>query len=147
MPVNANAPIVVEQTFEVPVAAVWKAITDKDAMPLWFFEQIADFEPRVGFEAQFTVTVDDLDFVHLWKVVDVVAEQRIAYQWRYEGYPGDSTVTWELFQTPDGTRLQLTHTVHEPFPQNIDALKRESGLTGWQYLIQESLKAYLDRQR
>ena len=30
--------IVVEQTYNVPIAVVWKAITDKDQMRQWYFE-------------------------------------------------------------------------------------------------------------
>ena len=94
---NANTePIVVEQTFDAPIAAVWKAITDKVQMPQWFFEPIADFEPRVGFETKFTVNSKGQDYEHLWKVIEVIPESRIVYEWRYGGYPGNSTVTWEL---------------------------------------------------
>ena len=144
---SANtSPIVVEQTFDVPIAMVWKAITDKAQMPQWFFEPIADFEPRVGFETQFTVVAEGRDYQHLWKVIDVVPESRIVYAWRYGGIPGNSTVSWELSETPDGTKLRLTHSGHETFPQDNPIFKREMGVAGWKYFIQESLKAFLEQQ-
>ena len=71
MDMNAE-PIVVEQTFNAPVKAVWKAITDKDQMRQWFFETMIDFDPESGFETQFNVRCEDRDYSHLWKVTDVV---------------------------------------------------------------------------
>ncbi len=139
-------PIVVEQTFNAPIAVVWKAISDKDQMRQWFFDPIAEFEPKIGFETQFNVRCDDRDFPHLWKVTDVVPETRIVYDWRYSGYPGISSVVWELSETPNGTKLKLTHEGHETFPQDDSVFSRESGQAGWEYFLHQSLKAFLERQ-
>jgi uncharacterized protein YndB with AHSA1/START domain len=79
-------------------------------------------------------------------VTEVVPERRIAYSWRYGGYTGNSTVTWELFETPDGTKLTLTHKGHETFPQDNPIFSRESGEAGWSYLLYESLIAFLEQQ-
>ncbi len=142
---NAN-PIVVEQIFNAPIAVVWRAITDTDQMRQWFFEPITDFEPKVGFETQFNVRCEDQDYPHLWKVTDVVPETRIAYDWWYGGYPGISSVEWELSETPNGTKLKLTHERHETFPQDDPVFSRDSGQAGWEYFLHESLKAFLERQ-
>jgi uncharacterized protein YndB with AHSA1/START domain len=136
-------PIVVTETFDVPAETLWRAITERDQMVQWFFEPIPAFEPRVGFETEFVVSVDGRDFPHLWKIVEVVAEQRIVYEWRYGGYPGSSTVTWQLDKAEDGTRLTVTHSGHETFPRDIPEFQREAGLAGWRYFLQESLKGYL----
>lgn len=141
-----TGPIVAEQTFNAPIAVVWKAITDKDQMCQWFFEPISDFEPEVGFETQFNVRCEDQDYLHLWKVTDVVPEARIAYDWRYGGYPGMSSVVWELSEAPNGTKLKLTHAGHETFPQDNPIFSRESGQAGWNYFLHESLKVFLERQ-
>lgn len=144
---NANPePIVVEQTFDAPIAAVWKAITDKSQMPQWYFEPIAEFEPRVGFETKFTVNAEGQDYEHLWKVIEVIPERRLAYDWRYTGIPGDSTVTWELSETALGTTLRFTHSGIETFPQDNPVFKREVGVAGWEYLIDESLRAFVERK-
>ena len=139
-------PIVVEQTFNTPIAVVWKAITDKDQMRQWFFEPMTDFKPEIGFETQFNVRCEDQDYLHLWQVTDVVPERRIAYQWRYGGYPGNSSVTWELSEALNVTKLRLTHEGHETFPQDNPIFSRESGQAGWDYFLHESLKAFLERQ-
>ena len=142
---NAD-PIVVEQTFNAPVSVVWKAITDKDQMRQWFFEPMTDFDPKPGFETQFNVRVDDRDYLHLWKVTEVVPEKRIVYDWRYGGYPGHSFVVWELSEATNGTRIILTHKGHETFPEDNTVFSRESGQAGWEYFLRKSLKAFLDRQ-
>ena len=49
---NTN-PIVIQQAYNASIAVVWKAITDRGQMRQWFFEQITDFEPVIGFETQF----------------------------------------------------------------------------------------------
>ncbi|MBC8872864.1 MAG: SRPBCC domain-containing protein [Planctomycetes bacterium] len=141
---HASTPIVVEQVFNAPIAVVWKAITDKDQMRQWFFKAMTDFEPESGFETQFNVRCEDRDYLHLWKIIDVVPEKRITYGWRYGGYSGNSTVVWEVSETPNGTKLVLTHEGQETFPQDDPVFSRESGQAGWDYFIHESLKAFLD---
>ncbi|MGI9457712.1 MAG: SRPBCC family protein [Aeoliella sp.] len=139
-------PIVVEQTYNVPIAVVWQAITDKDQMSQWYFEPMTDFECKVGFETQFDVQCEGQIFPHQWKVTEVVPETRIAYDWRYGGYPGDSSVTWDLSETPDGTNLKLTHRGHETLKTGMSDDSREGCAAGWRYFLHESLKAFLERQ-
>lgn len=141
-----TAPIVVERTYSAPIAVVWKAITEKDQMRQWYFEPMTEFEPEVGFETEFDVEYEGQVFPHQWKVTEVVPETRIVYDWRYGGIPGDSSVTWELSETPDGTKLTLTHKGCESFPQDNPAFSREAGVAGWGYILHESLKAFLERQ-
>lgn len=138
-------PIVVEQVFNAPIATVWKAVTDKSEMPQWFFEPITDFEPRVGFETKFTVSSEGQNYEHLWKVLEVISERRIVYEWRYSGIPGNSTVTWELSETVDGTKLRFTHSGIETFPQDDPVFERETGVAGWEYFINERLKGFLEK--
>ena len=139
-----NDPIVVDQTFNAPIAAVWKAITDKDQMRQWFFESITEFEPEVGFETQFNVRCENKVYLHIWKVTDVVPLKRISYQWRYGGYSGVSLITWELLEGSNGTKLKVTQAGHETFPQDDPIFSRESGVAGWSYFLHDSLKTFLD---
>jgi uncharacterized protein YndB with AHSA1/START domain len=138
-------PIVVERTYRAPIASVWRAITDETEMPLWFFEPIRSFRPELGSETRFTVHNEGRDYVHAWKVTEVIPGKKIAYDWRYPGIPGESVVVWELSETADGTRLRLTHTGVETFPQDGDpAFLVESGRAGWNHFLGERLKAHLE---
>jgi len=145
MEINSE-PIVVEQTYSATADVVWKAITDKDQMRQCYFETIPDFKAEIGFETEFNVRAEGRDFPHQWKVTEVVPLKRIAYEWRYGGYTGESVVTWELSESLDGTKLRLTADGIETFPQDDPMFTRESGEAGWEYFLKESLKEFLERQ-
>ncbi len=138
-------PIVVERTFNAPAAVVWKAIVDADQMRQWYFSSIDTFKPEVGFKTQVNVHHDGKDFLHLWKVTDVITGKKIAYSWKYDGRPGDSLVTFELFAEGGKTRLQLTHTGLETFqPQSNPDLAAKNFFKGWTSLIHSSLYKFLE---
>ncbi len=135
--------IIVEQTYDARPSDVWKAITERDRMRKWFFEPMQEFQPKVGFETEFNVHCEGVDYPHVWNVTEVIPEKRIAYGWRYGGYPGDSTVVWEMAPAGGGTKLTLTHTWHEAFPTDVEVFSRNSCEAGWKYFLQNSLKSYL----
>jgi len=142
----AGERLVVERTFDAPIEAVWKAITDLEQLRQWSFELLASFEPKVGFTTEFNVRKRGQDVLHKWRVTEVVPGRKIAYTWSYGGYPGESLVTFEL--TPDGgrTRLTLTHEGLDTFlPEAHPELARESFVQGWTQLIGTSLRAFLER--
>jgi uncharacterized protein YndB with AHSA1/START domain len=136
-------PIIVEEKFEKPLEFVWMAITEIDRMREWFFETIPCFKPEVGFEVEFDVDAGERMFLHQWKITRVIPNQLIEYNWKYGGYAGDSFVTFELEPENNITKLELTHTVTESFPNEVPEFKRESGLAGWKYFIKTRLKEYL----
>lgn len=136
-------PVVTEATYNAPPDVVWKAITDADQMRQWFFEPMQEFRPEVGFETQFDVECEGAVYPHQWKVTEVVPQQKIAYDWNYGGFAGQSSVLWELTPANGGTKLTLTHAVHEPFPDDNPIFSRESGEAGWAYFLNESLESFL----
>ncbi len=138
-----EAPIVVQQTFSVDQEVLWKSITEVEQMRQWFFDNIPAFEAKVGFKTQFNVHNEGRTFPHCWEIIEVIPLVKITYNWKYEGYAGDSTVAFELFPEMDSTTLRVTDTVVEDFPQNIPEFKRESGISGWNYFIKQSLLKYL----
>jgi len=137
-------PVIVEQSFNVTVGQLWKAISELDLMKKWFFENIGSFSAEVGFETQFNVKSGERDFRHLWKVTEVVPQEKLAYSWTYEGYEGESFVCFETFISEKGSCLRLTHTVTEDFPQSTPEFTRESCLSRWKYFICDRLKSFLD---
>jgi uncharacterized protein YndB with AHSA1/START domain len=138
-------PIVVEQTFQVTIDTVWKAITDIKQMRLWYFDNIPDFKPEVGFKTQFNVQSGERNFMHKWKVTEVVSRRKITYNWQYENYAGDAFVTFELFEQNDQTTLRLINQIVEDFQDNIPEFTRESCVGGWTYFIKKNLKEFLDK--
>lgn len=138
-------PIIVEQTFNTAIDTVWRSITEIDRMRQWYFKNIPSFKPEVGFETQFNVRSQGRDFLHMWKVIEVVPTKKIVYNWRYGGYPGNSFVVFELFKHNNFTRLKLTHEVQESFPDDIPEFSRESCIGGWKFFIRKSLKEHLEK--
>ncbi|MBC7829978.1 MAG: SRPBCC domain-containing protein, partial [Chitinophagaceae bacterium] len=108
-------PFVIEKIYNAPLEKVWKAITDKVAMKQWYFD-IDEFKPEVGFEFQFEGGSEESAYLHLCKITEVIVGKKLTYSWRYDGYEGNSFVTWELFAEGDKTRLKLTHEGLETFP-------------------------------
>src|SRR5207253_1488269 len=51
---NPAAAVVIERTYNAPIAAVWQALTDVDQMRQWYFA-LKEFRPEVGFEFEFVV--------------------------------------------------------------------------------------------
>ena len=136
-------PIVIEKTFNAPIEKVWKAITDKDEMKKWYFD-FADFKPEVGFTFQFTGQgKEGENYLHLCKITEVIPQQKLTHSWRYDGYDGNSFVTFELFNEGDKTKLRLTHKDLETFPEQ-PAFAKENFVEGWNYIVGKSLKEYLE---
>ena len=140
---EANA-VVIERTYNAPVARVWKALTDVDQMREWYFD-LKEFKPEVGFEFGFVVEHEGTTYDHRCKVTDVVPQKKIAYTWRYEGHEGESLVTIELSPGGDKTRLKLTHTGLNTFPKT-PAFARENFEKGWTAIIGSELKEFVERK-
>lgn len=140
-----SSPIVVESFYNAPTHQVWNSITDPLEMSKWFFEEIEEFETRVGFSAQFTLRANERVFIHVWNVLDVIAGKRITYGWKYDGYVGNSTVIWALSATERGTKLTLTHNGQETFPQDVPEFRRENCVAGWEYFIHNRLLKHLSK--
>ena len=71
-----NNPIVIKETFNAPIEKVWEAITDKNEMKKWYFD-LAEFEPEVGFEFEFTAGEDVKQYLHLCKVTEAVTSHKL----------------------------------------------------------------------
>lgn len=138
-------PIIVENTFNAPVTKVWEALTNRRQMKHWYFD-IEDFVPEYGAEFEFYGGSEEKPYLHKGKITDMVQEQKIAYDWKYDAVEGDSHVTFEL--RPDGedrTKLKLTHTGTETFPTYDANFSRASFEAGWNEIVNSNLKNYLEQ--
>lgn len=138
-------PIVVEQIFNASVDKVWEAITRAELMRKWFFDNIPEFNPEIGFKTKFNVKSGGRDFLHLWEVTEAIPEERLTYNWRYDGYSGDSYVSFEILGQENQTNLKVTYEVMESFPDGIPEFKRENCHSGWEYFIGKSLKEFMEK--
>ena len=138
-------PFIIERTLNAPAEKVWKAITDRDQMQQWYFN-IAEFKPEVGFEFTFDGGSEEKTYVHICKITKVDPGKTLQYSWRYQDYPGNSLVTFELFPEGDATRIKLTHEGLETFPTGNKDFARESFTAGWTYIIGKSIKEFVEKK-
>ena len=136
--------VIIERTFNAPIAKVWKAITDRDEMEKWYFN-LKEFKTEIGFQFQFDGGPPGGEvYTHLCKVVDVINGKKISYSWRFKGYEGISFVTFELFAEGNKTKVKLTHEGLETFPANKPELAAHNFVEGWTHIIGTSLKNYVE---
>lgn len=136
-------PLIIKKTYNTSIQKLWKAITDRDEMKEWYFD-LQEFKPEVGFEFKFVAGSDEKKYLHLCKVTEVIIGKKLAYSWRYDGYPGNSFITFELFEEGNKARLQLTHEGLETFPQDNKDFARGNFSEGWNYFV-GNLEVYLEK--
>jgi len=140
-----NEPFVIERTYNAPIERVWSAISNRDEMAQWYFD-LAEFKPEVGFEFSFEGGPPEKIYLHLCKVTEVEPGKKLTYSWRYDGYEGNSFVTWELFEEGENkTRLRLTHRALETFPASNPDLAKHNFAAGWTAIVGDNLLKYLER--
>jgi len=139
---TTEAPVIAEQLFNKTRAQVWQAITDIDQMKLWYFDNIPTFKAEVDFTTRFNVKAPSRDFLHIWKVTEVIPQQKITYNWTFKDCKGSADTSFELFEQDNKTLLRLTNTIIEDFDDTIPEFKRESCQAGWNYFINDRLKSF-----
>lgn len=141
-----DAPIIVEQTFNSSIEAIWNALTDINQMHKWYFEKIPAFKPQIGFKTQFIIKSEERVFLHLWEVTEVEPLKLIKYTWEFAGYRGKSTSTFEITKQGNLTKLSLTINILADFSDDIPEFKRESCIAGWDFFIHKRLFEYIGKK-
>lgn len=99
----ADAPeirtVVVEREMPFPAERVWRALTQPHLIAEWLLQ--SDFAPVVGHAFKFSQEWGEIDC----RVTEVEPERSLAYTWAAFGL--ESTVTWTLTPTGQGTRLRM----------------------------------------
>lgn len=137
-------PYVIERVYDAPVAHVWQALTEYEQMKQWYFD-LPGFTPEVGYVFNFTGGhKDSVQYQHVCRITQAVENEILSYTWSYEGYEGESEVSFELFAEGEQTRLKLTHKGLESFPANNPDFAATNFEKGWESLIGTRLKAFLE---
>lgn len=143
---DKTEPVIKEILLNAPVSKVWKAITDKNDMKEWLFDLLTKFRPEVGFEFQFKGKgKKGQNYLHLCKITEVIPDKKLSYSWKYDKYPGNSLVTFELFEEGEKTKLRLTHEGIESFGTDNPDFARESFNEGWTYFIGTAIKEFVEK--
>lgn len=141
-----KTPIIVENKYSATPEEIWKAITDPDAMKKWYFD-LPGFKAEVGYKFNFIGGPSpERQYNHLCEVTEVIPMKKLTYSWNYDGYAGNSFVTFEMSPELDGTSLKLTHDKLETFPSDNPDFAPQNFEGGWNSLLGESLKGFLGRK-
>ncbi|MGF7230445.1 SRPBCC family protein [Arachidicoccus sp.] len=142
-----SEPLIVEQVFNASIENVWSAITSFDEMREWYFPMLQSFDPVVGFETKFTVENNGMEYLHVWKVDEVIPLKKISYEWKFGGYPGNSLLSFELYARNSETLLILMHSKLESFRGDIyPDLTKENFSIGWHQIIGKNLVDYIQNK-
>jgi uncharacterized protein YndB with AHSA1/START domain len=139
--------VIMERVYSASPDRAWKALTEINQMRQWYFPMLEDFRPEVGFETRFTVENEGKEYVHIWKITEVLPMHKISYEWKFGGFPGNSLLTFELLAEGKGTRLILTHKGVDSFRGDIyPGLARENFVSGWTSFLDQALMEFLKRK-
>jgi uncharacterized protein YndB with AHSA1/START domain len=141
----SNGTLQFERTYNAPVGKVWQAITNKAQMKEWYFD-VDGFKPEVGNVFTFSGGPPDGEqFLHICEILEIVPDKKLSHSWRYDGYAGNSILTWELFDEGGKTRVKLTHTGLDTFPADKPDFVINNFNEGWTHILGISLKDYLEK--
>ncbi len=133
-------PFEFEQIYDAPIEKIWAALTDENKMKVWYFPQLIEFKPIVGFEFKFLH--DGSPYQKEWRVTKMNNGSLLAHTWDYKGYPGTSEVSFELSEQDGKTKLKLTHTGLSSFPRDPH-FARERFENGWKQILGSNLRQFL----
>ena len=120
--------ITVEEVFPHAPETIWRALTSGDLIGRWLMAP-SGFAPVPGTRFTFqTKSGGAWDGVIHCQVLETIANERLVYSWKGGhpnnvgyGAPLDTTVTWTLTRSGEGTRLRLVHAGFV-VPRNQSAL-------------------------
>ena len=136
--------MIVEAHCDARAEKIWQALTDNNEMKKWYFD-LEEFKPEKGFQFQFQGGTETKTYTHLCEITEVVPYKKLSHTWGYEGYPGNSIVTFELFPEENKTRVKVTHEGLETFPSSPD-FARENFRNGWTAIIGTNLKSFVEKE-
>lgn len=137
----------INEEFDAEIHLVWRAITENDLMAKWYFD-LEEFRPDVGFKFEFISGPENgFQYNHICEVTEVIFEKKLAYTWRYEGFEGNTLVTFELRDQGGKTRMNFTHSGLSSFPHANPDFAISNFEVGWSHIITIALQEFLSKNK
>jgi uncharacterized protein YndB with AHSA1/START domain len=133
--------ILLAEEYRHPPEKVWRLLTDSAALERWLMPN--DFVPEV--QQAFTMTTaprPGFDGIIRCKVLELDPPRRMRWSWRAGSI--DSTVTFELSPTENGTRLTLRHDGFKGLSSIIPWLILRHG---WKEKLRAKVAGLLEAER
>ena len=125
---------------------LWKALTEKEEMKSWYFD-LEEFKSEVGFEFRFWGGTENRQYLHICQITEVIPVQKLCYTWSYDGIPAITKLCFEISSIEDNlSKLKLSHAGIETFPVDNPDLDPKNFDQGWEYILGNSLKNYLENK-
>jgi uncharacterized protein YndB with AHSA1/START domain len=138
-------PITVQYKINAPAEKIWKALTDKNEMKSWYFD-IQDFALEIEKEFNFFEPGGENKYHHQGEILEIIPNQKLKHTWSYPDFSALKTiVTWELLPEDGKTLVKLTHENIENFKDLGDGFSRDNFTQGWNTILGQSLKEYLEK--
>jgi len=128
-----------ERFYAHSINKVWNAISDQEAISIWFIK--ADFKAEPGYEYTFTRDATTIS----GKVIEATPVHTLIYTWTVNGTETITTVKWYLKEENNGTLLTIEHTGIENYPEGMMQKMFDSFAGGWDSCIDE-LEKHLKKQ-
>lgn len=124
--------IAFERVYPHSINAVWRALTEPEALGEWLME--TDFVPELGraFRMQCENAEGGTDR-YLCKVIEIEPQSKMLWSWILDGHEeeGETYVEFMLEPVTDGTRLTVRHSGDRD-PSIVDAFK-----SGWPHKLDQ----------
>lgn len=99
--------IIKERTLNHPIEKVWSAISSAEKISTWFIQ--ADFKAEKGYNYTFTAP-EQSGCTKITGQVKQASPYTLQYTWIVADTEVETTVTWRLTKTSEGTLLFLEHS-------------------------------------
>ena len=122
-----------EQLFPHPIQKVWNAISKGEELTTWFIK--ADFKAEVGYRYTFSSTGEN-GCTEINGEIKQAHPYTLAYTWVVANTKVETTVTWVLEETDQGTLLHLEHSGISKYEGDTAVAMFSSFDGGWDNCIQ-----------
>ncbi|MEL6810523.1 MAG: SRPBCC domain-containing protein [Bacteroidota bacterium] len=128
-----------EHVFPHAIDKVWKAITVAEEISTWFIK--ADFKATKGYRYTFTAS-EESGCTQITGEIKEADPYRLTYTWMVANTEVETTVTWVLSETAEGTHLHLEHSGISKYAGETAIQMFHSFNGGWDNCVSE-LDQYL----
>jgi uncharacterized protein YndB with AHSA1/START domain len=116
----------VQRVIAKPVAEVWTAFTDPEALRAWFWppawQTEVEIDLRVGGGFRIAAPSKELAVSGVYREIE--APGRLVHTWRWDGDDDETLVTMTFVEVTGGTGITI---LHERFASAEDAAGNEQG--------------------
>ncbi|GAA0913851.1 SRPBCC family protein [Virgisporangium aurantiacum] len=132
--------LTVETDLPYPIADVWAALTDPEALSEWVMP-VEGFEPVPGRRFRFKAKpMPGWDGVINCEVLEIDPPKRMVIRWQGSRMRSPTTLTWTLAETAGGTRFRIDHQGFSGPAAVVSALMHKGG---WRRMAANRLPARL----